>query len=196
MKDSSGIRDDLMGAYTSSREPGVTVSLRKESNLAVLFILFNNYRESRLLGNRKLLYLIQQYSSEKELIRINGETGAELLEINSQMNPQLEGWNDISAGEFDLEMEETVETTTYRTAIAEMLTDLNHQNPNSIPLDIIMEYMNLPFTVKRRIQEFWEAQRQQEQENIDADRALEMMKIQQDGEAKQAASKQKQTKEE
>lgn len=196
MKDSSGIRDDLMGAYTSSREPGVTVSLRKESNLAVLFILFNNYRESRLEGNRKLLYLIQQYSTDEEIVRIMGENGAQLIEINSQMNPQVEGWNDISAGEFDLEMEETVETATYRTAIAEMLTDLNHQNPNMIPLDVIMEYMNLPFSTKKRIRDFWEAQRQQEQENIDADRALEMMKIQQDGEAKQAASESKPKKEE
>ncbi|MCK5015639.1 MAG: hypothetical protein KAS32_01090 [Candidatus Peribacteraceae bacterium] len=177
MKDSSGINDDLMGAYTSSREPGVTVSLRKESNLAVLFILFNNYRESRLSGNRKLLYLIQQYSTEKEIIRILGDKGAELIAINSQLNPQVEGWNDITACEFDLEMEETVETTTYRTAVAEMLTDLNHNNPGSIPLDVIMDYMNLPFTTKRRIREYWEEQQRVEQENKDADRALELLKI-------------------
>jgi len=179
MKDSSGINDDLMGAYTSSREPGVTVSLRKESNLAVLFILFNNYRESRLSGNRKLLFLIQQYSTDKEIIRIMGEKGAELIAINDQMNPQLDGWNDISAGTFDLEMEETVETSTYRTAIAEMLTDLNHNNPGSIPLDVIMDYMNLPFTTKRRIREYWEEQQRIEQENKDADRALEILKIKQ-----------------
>lgn len=187
MKDSSGINDDLMGAYTSSREPGVTVSLRKESNLAVLFILFNNYRESRLSGNRKLLFLIQQYSTEQEIVRIMGEDGAELISINSQMNPQNEGWNDVTAGEFDLEMEETVETTTYRTAVAEMLTDLNHNNPGSIPLDVIMDYMNLPFTTKRRIREYWEAQQKLEQENIDADRALEIMKIKEGGDAKPAS---------
>lgn len=184
MKDSSGIRDDLMGAYTASREPGVTVSLRKESNLAVLFILFNNYRESRLSGNKKLLYLIQQYSTDKEIVRIMGEQGAELITINNQMNPQLAGWNDITAGEFDLEMEETVETSTYRTAIAEMLTDLNHNNPGSIPLDVIMDYMNLPFTVKRKIRAHWEAQQKMEQENKDADRALEILKIKQDGDVK------------
>jgi hypothetical protein len=191
MKDSSGINDDLMGAYTSSREPGVTVSLRKESNLAVLFILFNNYRESRLSGNRKLLFLIQQYTTDAEIIRIMGEKGAELININNQMNPQLDGWNDITAGKFDLEMEETVETTTYRTAVAEMLTDLNHNNPGSIPLDVIMDYMNLPFTTKRRIREYWEEQQRIEQENKDADRALEVLKIKSksDGDAsKKAAS--------
>ena len=177
MKDSSGIRDDLMGAYTASREPGVTVSLRKESNIAVLFIVFNNYRESRLEGNRKLMYLIQQYSSEEEIIRIQGENGAQLLAINSQVNPQVEGWNDITAGKFDLEMEETVETGSFRTAIAEMLVEFSHNNPGSIPPDVIMDYMNLPFTVKRRIKEFWEMQQKQEQENLDADRALEIMKI-------------------
>jgi len=93
------------------------------------------------------------------------------------MNPDLEGWNDVSAGTFDLEMEETIETATYRTAIAEMLTDLSHQNPGSIPLDVIMDYMNLPFTTKRRIREYWEEQQKIEQENKDADRAIEILKI-------------------
>lgn len=188
MKDSSGINDDLMGAYTASREPGVTVSLRKESNLAVLFILFNNYRESRLSGNRKLMRLIQQYSTEQEIVRIQGEKGAQLIAINSQFNPEQEGWNDMSIGDFDLEMEETVETATYRTAIAEMLTDLMHNNPGSIPIDVIMDYMNIPFTVKKKIRDFWEEQRKAEQENKDADRAVEILKIkgQQDGAATKA----------
>jgi hypothetical protein len=177
MKDSSGIRDDLMGAYTASREPGVTVSLRKESNLAVLFIVFNNYRESRLAGNRKLMFLIQQYSTDKEIIRINGEKGKQLVEINSQINPQLKGWNDITAGTFDLEMEETVETGSFRTAVAEMLIDFSHNNPNTIPPDVIMEYANIPFTAKQRIREYWEEQARIEQENRDADRAVEIMKI-------------------
>ncbi len=188
MKDSSGINDDLMGAYTASREPGVTVSLRKESNLAVLFILFNNYRESRLSGNRKLMRLIQQYSTEQEIVRIQGEKGAQLIAINSQFNPEQEGWNDMSIGDFDLEMEETVETATYRTAIAEMLTDLMRNNPGSIPIDVIMDYMNIPFTVKKKIRDFWEEQRKAEQENKDADRAVEILKIkgQQDGAATKA----------
>ncbi len=177
MKDSSGIRDDLMGAYTASREPGITVSMRKESNLAVLFVLFNNYRESRLDGNRKLMYLIQQYSTEEEIVRIMGDKGAKLITINSQFNSQLDGWNDITAGTFDLEMEETVETSTYRQAIAEMLTDLSHQNPGSIPLDVIMDYMNLPFTVKKRVRDYWEEQQRIEQENVEADRAVEILKI-------------------
>lgn len=177
MKDTSGIHDDLMGAYTSSREPGVTVSLRKESNIAVLFILFNNYRESRLAGNRKLMYLMQQYVTDEEIIRIQGEKGVALMQINSQMNPQVEGWNDITAGEFDLEMEETVETGSFRTAIAEMLIEFSHNNPDTIPPDIIMEYMNLPFTVKQEIKAYWEEQARIEQENKDADRALELMRI-------------------
>ena len=189
MKDSSGIRDDLMGAYTASREPGVTVSLRKESNIAVLFIVFNNYRESRLLGNKKLLYLLQQYTTDKEVIRIQGEMGAQLMEINSQLNPQVGGWNDFTAGEFDLEMEETVETGSFRTAIAEMLVEFSHNNPGTIPPDVIMDYMSLPFTVKKKIKEYWQAQQEQEQENIDADRAVELMKIQAGKEVKAAKPK-------
>jgi hypothetical protein len=48
MKDSSGIQDSLLGVQTSSREPGVTVRLRQQTGMAVLYILFDNFRESRL----------------------------------------------------------------------------------------------------------------------------------------------------
>lgn len=195
MKDSSGIQDDLMGIYTASREPGITVKTRQESGLAVLFIIFNNFRESRLEGNRKFMYLLQQYVYYPEIIRINGERAVELLRINSQINPQSQGFNDITAGEYDLEMEETVETGTFRAAIAEMLIEFSHNNPNTIPPDIILEYANLPFTVKNRIREYWEMQQQAEQENRDADRALEIMKIEATREGHELSAKAKAAKE-
>jgi hypothetical protein len=189
MKDSSGIQDDLMGVYTASREPGVTVKTRQESGLAVLFIIFNNFRESRLEGNKKFMYLLQQYVTQPELIRIQGEEGIKLLQINSQVNRQSQGFNDITAGEYDLEMEETVETGSFRAAIAEMLIEFSHNNPNSIPPDIILDYVNIPFSAKQRIKEYWIQQQQLQQQNIEADRAVEMMKIKASIEAKRETKK-------
>lgn len=177
IKDSSGVHDDLMGIYTASREPGVTVQTRQQSNLAVLFIIFNNYRESRLEGNRKYLYLLQKYVRYPEIIRIQGQKGAELWRINTEINPQNQGFNDISIGEYDLEMEETVETGSFRAAIAQMLMDFSHNNPNSIPPDIILNYVDIPFTAKTAIREYWQRMQEIEQENKDADRAVEIMKI-------------------
>ena len=177
MKDSGGIQDDLMGIQQTSREPGVTVQLRQQTGLAVLFILFDNFRESRLEAGRILLSMIQQYVSDAEMVRIQGPKGMQLIQINSQMNPEAPGFNDISIGHYDLEIDEAVENATMRLAIAQMLTDFSHNNPESIPPDLILEYANVPFTVKQRIKEIWENQARLQQENIDADRALKMVEL-------------------
>lgn len=193
MKASSGIQEDLMGEYTASREPGITVQTRQQAGMAVLFILYDNFKESRLQVNRILLKLIQQFVSEPEMIRIQGQKGMQLMQINNQLNPQMPGFNDIMAGEYDLEMDEVSNSPTGRMAIAQLLTEFSHNNPGAIPPDIILEYANVPFTVKQRIQQFWEMQRKIEQENIEADRAVEIMKIkvQADNKNQQAKAKEK-----
>jgi hypothetical protein len=122
--------------------------------------------------------LIQQYVTTPQLIRIEGQEGAQMLEINTQLNPQVKGFNDLSVGEFDLEMDETLENATMRMAIAQILTDFSHNNPESIPPDIVLEYSSVPYTAKMRIKKFWEEQRELQQKNIEADREIEMMKAQ------------------
>jgi hypothetical protein len=170
MKDVSGIQDPLMGKQTSSREPGVTARLRLESNIAVLYIVLKNFRISRVQGGKLLLSLIQQYVKTPRVIRIEGEKGMQLLDINTQFNPQAEGFNDMSAGKFDLQIDEAAENATMRREIAQMLMDLAHNNPDSIPPDVIMEYIDLPLTAKTRVKEYNEARMQQEYE-------LRMMEI-------------------
>jgi hypothetical protein len=99
------------------------------------------------------------------------------MQINSQMNPQSQGFNDISAGEYDLVVDETLETSSMRHVIAEILQELSHQNPGMIPPDIILEYINLPYTAKQKVKMYFERMAQIEQENKDADRAIELMKL-------------------
>jgi hypothetical protein len=177
MKDSSGIQDDLMGIQQTSREPGITVQARQQTGIAVLYILYNNFRESRLESARLYLSLLQQFTTNAEVIRIEGEKGKQLMEINTQMNPQSPNFNDVGAGEYDLEVDESIENSTLRLSIAQMLTDFSQNNPGSIPPSIIMEYANLPFTVKQEVQATWEAQIRAEQENLDADRALKIIEL-------------------
>jgi len=180
MKDVSGIQDPLMGKQTSSREPGVTARLSLESNIAVLYILLSNFRISRVQGGKLLLSLIQQYVKTPRVIRIEGEKGNELLDINTQFNPQAEGFNDVSAGKFDLQIDEAAENATMRREIAQMLMDLAHNNPDSIPPDVIMEYIDLPLTAKMRVKEYNE-------ERIAREYNLRMMEI----EAKKASKAEK-----
>ena len=125
---------------------------------------------SRIQGGKLLLSLIQQYVTTPRVVRIEGEKGQQLLDINTQFNPQIEGFNDIGAGKFDLQIDEAAENATMRREIAQMLMDLNHNNPDSIPPDIIMEYIDLPLTAKTRVKEYNEARIEREYE-------LRMMEI-------------------
>lgn len=158
MKDTSGIQNELMGVQTTSREPGVSVRARQETGIAVLFIIFENFRHSRLLGAKVLLALVQQYVTDAMMIRINGEQGKQLIAVNSQMNPQVEGWNDITAGEFDLELDETVHTATMRRAVAQILAEFSHNNPGAIPPDLVLEYSDIPYTAKTRVRQSYDQQ--------------------------------------
>ncbi|MFA7545489.1 MAG: hypothetical protein WCY49_07040, partial [Anaerovoracaceae bacterium] len=177
MKDTSGITTEMMGVQTTSREPGISVRLRLEAAAVVLYLLFDNFRKSRIQGTKILMSLIQQYVTEPELIRIQGTKGQQLLEINTQVNPQIQGFNDISFAEFDVEFEEIAETGSMRAATAMLLAELNHQNPGAIPPHIILEYTNIPFTVKQEIKEFWQAAQEAEMEERQKDREVELAKV-------------------
>lgn len=178
MKDSSGIQDSLLGIQTTSREPGVTVRMRQETGLAVLFILFDNYRESRLQGGRQLLSLIQQYMTNEQLIRIEGEEGAKMIQINTQRNPQAPNFNDISIGKYDLVVDEALENATLRMATLQMLTEFGQQNPGSIPPEMIIEYSDLPLTAKIQVKNYRLEQQQMQQQQIAAQQQIEAAKAQ------------------
>jgi len=153
LKNTSGVQDPLMGVQTYSREPGITQQIRQDASIAVLYILFSNYTQSRVHSTQILMALIQQYVTEPEIIRIQGEKGWQLMEINSQTNPQNSGFNDITLGEYDLIVDEDAETRSTRLAIAKMLVDFSQNNPGMIPPDVILDYANLPFTVKQRVRQ-------------------------------------------
>jgi hypothetical protein len=178
LKDISGIQNEMMGQETSSRTPGVTVRNRQETNLAVLYTLYDNYRESRINGDRILLKFIQQYTSENEIIRIYGAEGSYLLKVNSQMNPQIEGFNDLSAGEYDLAMTEMNETATSRQAFGQLLMDYSQNNPGMIPPDLILEYADAPYSAIQKVKESAAANAEAAQEEKDRLYELELLKIQ------------------
>jgi hypothetical protein len=177
MKNTGGIHDDLMGVETSSREATSTIHARQQTGYAVLYILFDNFRESRFQAARLLLSLIQQFVREPEVIRITGQTGLQLLQINSQLNPQVQGFNDISALEFDVEVDEVAETASMRIYIANVLGEFAHNNPGTIPPDILLDYLNVPFSVKQRVTAYWEEVRAQELRLKERELEIEEMKV-------------------
>lgn len=177
IKNASGIQDSMMAISEGTREAGITRRMKLETGIAVLFRLYDNFRKSRLRASELLLSLIQQYVTTETVIRIEGEKGAQLVQINSQMNKQNEGFNDISAAEFDLVVDESVENATLRLAIAQILTEFSHNNPGTIPPDVILDYTDMPYTVKMRVKAFFEAMQKQEQENKDREFELKEKEI-------------------
>lgn len=181
VKNCSGIQDTLMGKQTSSREPGVTVRMRQETGIAVLYTLFRNLRRSRLDAAKMLVSLIQQYVTEQEIVRIEGQEGAQLLTINSQRNPDLEGFNDITAEEYDLDYDEISDNSTMRQNICDMLIDFAHNNPNSIPPDLILEYSDLPLSAKTRVQKYHQQMLDREDRKFAVEQAVMLNKLNQGG---------------
>ena len=175
MKDVSGIQNDTLGVQTFSREPGITTQLRQGQNIAILYILLDNFKQSRLLGTRLLFSFIQQYVSSERIIRIEGENGQQLMQLNSQMNPNSPGFNDITIGKYDFYVEEGIETVNSRNSIAQMLIDLSQNNPGSVPPDLIVEYSGAPFSVIQKLKQYSEAAQKAGQE---AKQQEEQMKMQ------------------
>lgn len=178
MKDSSGIQDALLGIQTSTREPGITARMRHDSSVAVLHVLFDNYKEFKYICTRILISLIQQFVTDEMMIRIKGEEGYQLMEINSQVNPQAEGWNDITTAQFDLIVDEDVVTKSTRLAVAQMLTEFNGQNPGTIPPDLMLEYANLPYTAQMKVRQHMQQQQESAAMAAESENNLEVGKLQ------------------
>lgn len=154
LKDISGIQDSLLGIQTSSREPGITVKMRQETGIAVLYVLFTNFRDSRLNAAKFAFGLQQMYTTQNKILRIEGPNGQMLRQMNSQLNPEIEGFNDVRAGQFDVVIDEDVENITMRSFILQMLVQFSQNNPGSIPPDLIMEYTNLPYSAKQKVKQW------------------------------------------
>jgi hypothetical protein len=174
MKDSSGAQDSLLGIQTTGREPGITAKLRMDTGMAVLYILFDNAYHSRINAAKFFMSLIQQYITYEDLVRTDQET---FLTINSQNNRAAEGFNDITALDFDISIDEAVDNQTMRMQVAQLLTDIAHQNPGVIPPDVILEYSDLPYTTRTKIQQYNQMMMAREDAKFKEQMDLEKMKI-------------------
>jgi len=173
MKDASGIQNEMMGVQTTSREPGVSVRARQETGIAVLFVLFDNYRRFRKRAAEIYFRLLQQYVTDPLVFRIMGDRGQQLYQINTQTNPQVEGWNDITAVDFDLILDDAVYTASMRNVVAQILTEYSHNNPGTVPPDLVLEYSGVPFTAKQKMMQFFKMQQQAAAETAQKEQALQ-----------------------
>ena len=181
MKDVSGIQNDTLGIQTYSREPGITTQLRQGQNIAILYILLNNFKQSRILATRILFSFIQQYVSTERVIRIEGRNGQQLMQLNTQSNPANPQFNDVTIGQYDFYVDEGIETVNSRNSIAQMLIEMNQQAPGSVPPDLIVEYSGAPFSVVQQLKQYAQrnaqAQQQAKQQEDALNAQLEQAKL-------------------
>jgi hypothetical protein len=174
MKDESGAQDSLLGIQTTGREPGITAKLRVDTGMAVLYMLFDNAYHSRINAAKFFMSLIQQYITYEDMIRTEQDTFAM---VNSQNNKAVQGFNDITSLEFDIAIDEAVDNQTMRMQTAQLLTDIAHQNPGAIPIEIILEYSDLPLTTRQRVQQYQMEMMAREDAKFKAEMDLEREKI-------------------
>lgn len=181
VKDVSGVQNDTLGIQTYSREPGITTQLRQGQNIAILFILLDNFKKSRLTATKLLFSFIQQYITYERIIRIEGQNGQMLMQLNSQSDPNAPGFNDINIGKYDFYVEEGIETVNSRNSIAQMLLEMNQNNPGSIPPELIVEYSGAPFSVVQKLKQYsqmsQQADQQVEMQKQQAETQLEMARL-------------------
>lgn len=174
MKNLSGIQDVFLGISAGSREPGITSQLRQQSGLAVLFIMFDNFRRSRIHAGKQLLSLIQQYMTATKMIRIDPVSAPVVLNAVGEDNQII---NDVSVGKFDLIVEEALEGSSMKLANAKILTEFAQNNPGSIPPDILLDQTNVSLSAKQRVREFTAANQEAQQANQDEENLIEWAKI-------------------
>ena len=174
MKNLSGIQDVFLGVAAGSREPGITSQLRQQSGLAVLFVIFDNFRRARIHSGKQLLSFIQQYVTGTELLRIDPLAAPVVL---NGVNPDGTILNDITVGNYDLVVEEALEGSTMKMANAKILAEFAQNNPGSIPADVLLDQTNISFSAKQRIRQFSEQAAIDAQNNKEEELDIEWAQI-------------------
>jgi hypothetical protein len=181
IKDVSGVQNDTLGIQTYSREPGITTQLRQGQNIAILFLLLDNFKKSRMQATKLLFSFIQQYVTNERIIRIEGKNGQQLLQLNTQNDPTAPGFNDVSIGQYDFYVEEGIETVNSRNSVAQMLIDIGRNSPGAVPPDLIIEYSGAPFTVVQQLKQYTQqsqqAQQQAEQQKQELEFKMSQMQL-------------------
>ncbi len=174
MKNLSGIQDVFLGVAAGSREPGITSQLRQQSGLAVLFVIFDNFRRARIHSGKQLLSFIQQYITGTKMLRIDPIAAPVVL---NGVNPDGTILNDISVGKFDLMVEEALEGSSMKMANAKILAEFAQNNPGAIPADVLLDQTNISFSAKQRIREFSEQAAIDAQNNKEEELDIEWAQI-------------------
>ena len=152
----SGINADLL-AMQDKNTSGRAMAFRIRQGILILSRVFQNFRYTKEIAGRMILQLIPELFDVAKLSKV---LGPRFLETNQIKPGQLEGYMVlIKERKYDVVVTEADNTTTNRLETFESLMELAKVG-YPVPLEILLEYMNVPNTeeLKQQIQQEQERQ--------------------------------------
>jgi hypothetical protein len=167
-KQISGITPDLMG-FQEGTQSGRAISMRIKQAILSLVRIFNNYRYSKEIVGKFILDMVPALFDVKKLTKVLGPDY-----MRKALDPERypEGLTEghlaaflqiIADNKYDVYVSEADQNATIRYEIFQELTELLKAGA-PIPLELIIEYLDLPNSeeVKQKIKEQQMMQMQQE----------------------------------
>ncbi len=150
MKATTGIYDASLGKQ-SNETSGIAIRARDQQGETGSYVYVDNLEAAIRHTGIILIELIPEIYTAERVIRIMGEDGAiEGYEKINTMMPDGTVWNDISVGQFDLQVDTGPAFATKRAEAAERLTGLIQAVPQiaaAVP-DLLIKVFDLPYGQK------------------------------------------------
>jgi hypothetical protein len=149
----SGVNDSALGSLDRVQS-GRAIQARQKQSIVGAETYFDNFARSRELLGRGMLNIIQKYYNEPRIIQTQkGKSNAETITIN-EIDAAGNILNNVTAGTFDIAIEESPLSATYLQGQFQEMGDLIDRGV-PIPWDIAIEMSSLPNKeeIIRRIKE-------------------------------------------
>ncbi len=150
----SGISRDFQG-QPSGAESGVQTQLRIQRSQIGVFQLFDNFRITKIRLGRLIMSRIGQFWDAAQIQRVVGRQ-------RWSQNPEYpEAASRMAQGDiqWDVTIDETISSPTYRAAVMEMLANAS-KSGLPVPPEALVEQSELPSDQKKRIIELIQFERQ------------------------------------
>jgi len=152
IKEVSGANDESLG-YQTKVQSGVAIAEKKESSVTMLSPVFDNLsRSKKILGELIMATVQQTWTGQRVLLVTDSMTGAEkFMNLNEPTKDKISGEivlnNDITAGTFDVIVDNAGDSSTERERQAEFIMSALQKSPPELAGPLItmgLELSNLP----------------------------------------------------
>lgn len=152
----SGINESALGELDRVQS-GRAIEARQRQSVLAIQVYMDNMSRSKELCGYKTLEMVQNHYTERRVVRVLGMDGkANLLVINDRPDPAGEIVNNVTAGKYTVNVDETPLASSYIQGQFEELLMMVDKGilPKEVVMDIIVDTSSIPHKdiVKQRVQ--------------------------------------------